>query len=138
MGVGECRPVAAGVGAVRKLVVVSAALAGAGGITVPPDLRPALEAVSYRRPVAVDAVSYLLPVAVSVLVPAAVSYLPVTLELSTELMEGMLSKLGSIGNGRRGELLTLSLSCSTDPIVLGTPKLASEGAPLEGKNGTSN
>ena len=60
-GVGVRRPGVEGVGAVRKPVVVSAAL-GARGTAVPPERTPALEAVSYRRPVAVPVP---VPVAVS-------------------------------------------------------------------------
>jgi len=50
-GVGV-RPGVEGVGAVKKPVVVPAAL-GTRGTAVPPERTPALEAVSYRRPVAV-------------------------------------------------------------------------------------
>lgn len=129
MGVEVRRPGMEGAGAVRKLVAVPVALRGRG-TAVPPDRTPALDAVSYRRPVAV-------PVAVPEIVPVAVSYRP---KLSIELMLGKLSTRGSAGKGRAGELLMLLSSSvgARDWIVLGTPKLISLGAPREGKKGTSN
>ncbi len=51
-GVGVRRPGVEGAGAVRKPVVVPAALGGRG-TAVAPERTPALEAVSYRLPVAV-------------------------------------------------------------------------------------
>jgi hypothetical protein len=63
-GVGARRPGVEGAGAVRKPVVVPAALVGRG-TAVAPERTPALEAVSYRLPVAVV-------VAASLIVPAAV------------------------------------------------------------------
>ena len=64
VGVGVRRPGVEGAGAVSKPVVVPATLVGRG-TAVLAERTPALEAVSYRLPVAV-------PVPVTVIVPVAV------------------------------------------------------------------